>query len=205
MNFKSFLFASLIILSTILQAQTEGSGGKSSSLTLGFQGGLNVSKFQTELDSTDVSARIGWQCGMTLRYGNTFFIQGNLELGQSSVELVTPDTALINVQSKVYRTFMSVPVMLGYKVFKSDDGSSSVRLMAGMEASAILNTKVDEDLVYIEKDDFEPYSVYAVGGIGMDLWFLRLDLGLHYGLTPMIQGDETSKNVMGTFNIGFTF
>lgn len=205
MKLRTFLFTALLFSATVLSAQTESSSTKSSSLTLGFQGGLNVSKFQTELDSTDVSARIGWQGGMMLRYGGSFFIEGHLELGQSSVELVTPDTALMNIKSKVYRTFMSVPVMLGYKVFKSEDGSSSVRLMAGMEASAILKTKVDENLFYVEQDDFEPYSVYAVGGIGMDLWFLRVDLALHYGLTPMLQGDETSKNVMGTFNLGFTF
>ena len=203
MKYKIFLYITFLFPVLLLNAQTETNNG--STLTIGFQGGINASRFQTELDSTNIGARVGWQGGMTFRYGNNFFVQGNIELAQSSVEIISLDTGLVNIKGKAFRNYMSVPIMLGYKVFKSEDGSSSFRLMAGMEASALLKVKIDENFFYIEKKDFEPYSLNIVGGIGADLWFIRLDLGVHYGLTTMIYNDNSSKNLMGTFNIGFTF
>ncbi|MBN2729303.1 MAG: PorT family protein [Bacteroidales bacterium] len=174
-------------------------------LSMGFHLGVNSSRFQTEIDSTDVSARIGWQAGAMLRYGNRFFVQGKLNLGQSTVNMVTPDTALVNIESQLQRSFITIPVTLGYKIFQSPDGSSSFHLSGGIEAMAILKTQIDENLFYFTQDDFEPFSWAAVGYLGADLWVVRLDLGLHYGLTPMLQNDENSKNVMGTFNIGIIF
>lgn len=202
MNFKSLLFASFFLFASMLQAQTDASG--SSQLKMGLHGGLNLSRYQTELDSTDASARIGWQGGIMLRYGGNFFIEGNLNLGQSSANMMTTDS-IGTIETTVYRTFMALPVMAGTKIFSSDDGSSSIRLMAGIELMSVLKTDVSDSLLYIEADDFKPYSLAAVGGIGMDLWFLRFDLALRYGLTPMLSTDPDSKIVMGTFNIGVIF
>ncbi|HBG70158.1 MAG: hypothetical protein A2W93_10500 [Bacteroidetes bacterium GWF2_43_63] len=203
MKFKGFLFATLLFVSSLLHAQTDGSGSNAS-MKMGLHGGLNLSKFQTELDSTDASARIGWQGGLMLRYGGNLFIEGNLNLGQSSANMMTTDS-LGTVETTVYRTFMALPVMAGLKIFSSEDGSSSVRLMGGIEFMSILKTAVNDSLLNIEADDFKPYSLAAVGGIGMDLWFLRFDLALRYGLTPMLSTDPDSKIVMGTFNIGVIF
>ena len=201
MNFKSILFVSLLFITTILQAQTDGKG---SSLKFGLHGGLNMSKYQTELDSADASARIGWQGGLMLRYGGNFFVEGNLNLGQSSANMMTTDS-IGTVESTVYRTFLALPVMAGVKVFSSEDGSSSVRVMGGMEFMSILKTDVSDSLLWIKADDFKPYSLAAVGGVGLDLWFLRFDLALRYGLTPMLSTDPDSKIVMGTLNIGVIF
>ncbi len=203
MKFKGFLFASFFLFAFMLHAQTDGSGS-TSRLKMGLHGGLNLSKYQTELDSTDASARIGWQGGIMLRYGGNFFVEGNLNLGQSSSNLMTTDS-IGTVESTVYRTFMSLPVMAGVKVFSSPDGSSSFRVMGGIEFTSILKTDVSDSLLWIEADDFKPYSLAAVGGIGLDLWFLRFDLALRYGLTPMLSTDPNSKIVMGTFNIGILF
>lgn len=206
---KLLLFPLLAVFTTfVARAQDPATATESATgLRMGFHAGVNTSKFATEIsgDSTDVSARIGWQAGVMLRYGNRFFAETHLELGQSTVDLITPDTGLVNIDSKVYRNYITIPVMLGYKLFQSPDGSSSFRIMGGGEAMAILKTKIDENLFYFTEDDFEPFSWAVYGGIGADLWIIRLDLGLHYGLTPMLQNDDESRNVMTTFNIGITF
>lgn len=205
---KLILLISALLFAGFVSAQTTTTGDESTTgLKMGFHAGINTSKFATELsgDSTDVSARIGWQAGIMLRYGGRFFVESHLELGQSTIGLITPDTSLVNIETKVYRSFVTIPVMLGYKLFQSPDGSSSFRIMAGAEAMAILKTKIDENLFYFTQDDFEPFSFAAYGGIGADLWIVRLDLGLHYGLTPMLQTDDNSYNMMTTFNVGITF
>jgi len=201
---KFFTFLALFSIGFMTMAQ-EGSSESTTGLRMGFHLGVNSSRFQTELDSTDISARIGWQAGVMLRYGNRFFVQGKLNLGQTTTELMTPDTAMVNIESKLQRSFITIPLTLGYKIFQSPDGTSSFHVSGGIEGMAILKTKIDENLFYFTADDFEPFSWAAVGYIGADLWVVRLDLGLHYGLTPMLQDDETSKNVMGTFNIGILF
>ncbi len=207
---KSFFIsiATMFMFSSVIIAQdpvTTGEGNNG--LRMGFHAGINTSKFATELnaDSTDVSGRVGWQAGIMARYGGRFFCEAHLELGQSTVDLITPDTAMVNIETKVYRNFITIPVMLGFKLFQSPDGSSSFRIMAGAEGMALLKTKIDENLFFFTKDDFEPFSWSVYGGVGADLWIIRLDLGLHYGLTPMLQTDDQSRNVMGTFNLGITF
>lgn len=202
MKYLSFI---ALILTVLLSFGQETPTESATKLSMGFHLGINSSRFQTEIDSTDVSARIGWQAGAMLRYGNRFFIQGKLNLGQSTTEMVTPDTALVNIESKLQRSFITIPVTLGYKIFQSPDGSSSFHVSGGIEGMALLKTKIDENLFYFTQDDFEPFSWAAVGYLGADLWVVRLDLGLHYGLTPMLQGDTSSKNIMGTFNIGIIF
>lgn len=195
----------LVFLSILVFGQETPIESSAPSLKMGFHLGANSSRFQTEIDSTELSARIGWQAGIMLRYGNRFFIQSKLELGQSTTELITPDTALLNIESKLQRSFITIPVMTGYKLMQSPDGSSSLHVSAGIEAMAILKTKIDENLFYFTEDDFEPFSWAIIASLGADLWFVRLDLGLHYGLTPMLKNDDSSKNIMGTFNIGIIF
>ena len=203
MKFLSFL--ALLSLSILVFGQDTPVESSAPSLKMGFHLGANSSRFQTEVDSTELSARIGWQAGIMFRYGSRLFIQSKLELGQSTIDLITPDTALINIESKLQRSFITIPLMAGYKLMQSPDGSSSLHISAGIEAMAILKTKIDEDLFYFTEDDFEPFSWAIIASLGADLWVVRLDLGLHYGLTPMIESDPNSKNIMGTFNIGIIF
>ncbi|NLL28859.1 MAG: PorT family protein [Bacteroidales bacterium] len=201
MKTKGLFLVFAVLLSTALIGQTDGDR----KLFFGGQGGVNVSRFQTELDSTTTGARLGWQAGAMVRYGGRFFAEAQINLGQSSAELVRKDTSMLSIRSKVYRTFVSVPVMAGYKIFSSEDGTSNFRIMAGAEATMMLKTKLDENFFYVEKDDFEPSSFSAIAGIGADFWFIRLDLAIHYGFTPLLRNDDKSKNIMGSFNIGVIF
>lgn len=187
-------------------AQVTPTATPTSRLFFGFHGGINTSKFGTEFtDSADVTARIGWQAGAMVRYGNRFFGQAKLELCSSTSQMVGPDTSLVNIETKLDRNYIQVPVMLGYKLFQSPDGKSSLNLSAGMEGTALLKIAIDENLFYFTEDDFEPFSWSIITQVGFELWFVRFDLGYHYGLTPLLATDDQSLNRMLTFNLGIIF
>lgn len=198
----------LLIMSTglSLMAQDPVSTTPVSRFFFGFHAGVNTSRFGTEFtDSADVSSRVGWQAGAMVRYGNRFFVQSKLELASSTSQMIGPDTSLINIETKLNRNYIQIPLMLGYKLFQSPDGKSSLNFSGGIEGTALLKAAMDENLFYVTENDFEPFSWSAIAQLGFDLWFLRLDLGFHYGLTPMLSTDDKSLNRMLTFNLGVIF
>lgn len=195
------MFASV----AILNAQTETNTG--SKLNVGIHGGINISKFQTELDSTDVSGRPGGQVGISFRYGRRFFIQGDFDLFMTTSQLIHVDTSLANIdiKSTVNRSMISIPVTLGYKLFSSSDGKAALYIAAGMEASSVLRTKLDANAFYLNKNDFQPFAFGSKASIGAEFFFLHVDLSFHWGLTPLLETDSKSYNRMVSLNIGINF
>lgn len=203
---KKYIIILLMLISAIsLNAQTQTQNG--AMLKFGIHGGINVSKFQTELDSTDVSGRPGGQVGLSFRYGNRFFIQGDFDLFMTTSQLIHIDTSLANVdiKSSVNRSMISVPITLGYKILSTSDSKAALYIAAGVEASSVLRTKLDENAFYLTKNDFQPFAFGTKASIGAVFFFLHVDLGFHWGLTPLLENDPKSYNRMVSLNIGVNF
>lgn len=168
-------------------------------------GGGNFSQLLT--DSVDqTKARIGYQLEGMLRYGSSFFVQGGVALfGMSSQLIDASDTlGLINtgqnVDEKVDVRFIHIPIQLGYKLFSSSDGSSSLWIAAGGYVDQIFDVDMGSGALDIE--DFRKTSMGVIGTAGLDLWVLTLKLSYHHGLTPIFKADKNSMKYSIAFSVG---
>ena len=201
-------FILLLILSLLsLYGKSQIDETNKPKLSFGIHGGLNVSRFNTEMDSTEINGRPGAQIGLSLRYGGRFFIQSDINFIASTSQLIHLDTSLANVdvKSTLNRSMLSIPISLGYKILQSKDKKSSLYLTVGADFTSVLKTQLDANAFYITKDDFQPFSAGAKTSLGADIYFFHFDLGILWGLTPLLENDSKSLNRMISANIGINF
>ena len=82
-----------------------------------------------------------------VRYGGRFFAETQINLGQSSAELVRKDTSMLSIRSKVYRTFVSVPLWLDIKFSHLKTELVILELWQELKLTMMLKTKLDENFL----------------------------------------------------------
>jgi hypothetical protein len=115
-----------------------------------------------------------------------------------------------NWKQKITIGSVDVPVLLGFKIIHSK--AITWRIELGPQVSFITNTKIsDLNSVTgpIESSSFKSVNWYIIGGTGIDVLFLKLDIRYMYGLNQMIQDVQTatasfdSRNQMFAVSLGF--
>lgn len=176
--------------------------------TIGIYAGGNVSSLLTD-SLSNTKARIGYQYGGFFRYGNKVFFSTDIALYSMSSQLVdATDTALIigganTIEDKIDLQFLHFPIHVGYKIFKSPDGTSAVWISAGAYLDQIFKVKLND--LGLAKSDFRTTSFGLVGSAGIDLWFLTFQLNYHHGLTPIFKVDDNSLKYNVSFSAGIKF
>jgi hypothetical protein len=202
------LISSFIILFSVIFTSAQSSD-ENKRINFGLYGGGNISQLLTDSVS-ETKARIGYQAGAFIRYGEKLFIRGDVAMfGMSSMLIDANDTlgliqiGMTDIEDKIDLQFIHVPVQLGFKLFQSPDGSSSFWIAAGAYMDQIYNVK-DNDLG-ISMNDFEKTSFGAIGSAGFDLWFLTFQLNYHHGLSPIFKLDDQSMKYTLSFSAGVKF
>jgi hypothetical protein len=181
---------------------------KSGQTNFGLYAGGNVSQLLTD-SVTNTKARIGYQYGAFVRYGNNFFIRGDVGLFSMSSQLIdAADTLQIisgmsQIEDKIDIQYIHIPILLGIKLFKSPDGTSSVWLAAGGYLDQIYKVKPND--LNLIKSDFNTTSTGISLSAGLDLWFLTFQIGYNRGLTPMFKIDDQSLKYSVFFSAGLKF
>jgi len=185
-------------------SQDQGSG----KTNFGLYAGGNVSQLLTD-SVTNTKARIGYQYGAFFRYGNSFFVRGDVGLFSMSSKLIdAADTLQIisgitQIEDKIDIQYIHIPVLLGVKLFKSPDGTSSVWLAAGGYLDQIYKVKPND--LNLARSDFNTTSMGMSFSAGLDLWFLTFQVGYNRGLTPMFKIDDQSLKYTVFFSAGVKF
>ena len=167
--------------------------------------GVSASLLSTDPDSLQSSARFGYQVGLSLRFGETFYIQPGLYWQRSSTELKDEFPSARELNDSIDLDAILASVHIGYHVINTDP--LNVRIQAGLNGTSIVNV---ENTEFDEFVDFNTILLGAPVGVGVDLFdFLSADLTYELGLTSLfdqvfgIDVDVTS-NVF-RFNVGLIF
>jgi hypothetical protein len=198
-----YLFMIMVISSSLVAQEEDGP-----KMSFGVYGGGNISKLLTD-SVTDSQARIGYQYGGFVRYGGSFFVQGDVALFAMSSQLVdAADTTQLpgsteDIEEKIDIQFIHVPLQLGYKILSSPDGSSAIWVAAGGYVDQIF--KVKPNMLGLSKDDFKTTSLGWVATAGLDLWLITFKLSYQYGLTPVYKVDDQSMKYTVSFSAGIKF
>lgn len=174
---KWFLLMGLsLFVTNVLPAQIQ----------FGIKGGVSTTEIQ--VDDLDIlrpgggdrlqlaleEANFGVHAGVMLRVplGRTFLLQPELVFNSNTVEYRVEDTnqpGLVGALLEEKYQYLDIPLLLGLKF-------GPVRLMAGPEGRVFIDSA--SDLFRFEDYDqtFENLTISWLGGIGLDLWNLTLDV-----------------------------
>ncbi len=178
---KSILFLLICFISiTVLPAQIKLGvkvGGSTTSLNasqinLFNQGGLK----ELQLALADANYGIHGGFLVQVKLGG-LLIQPEFLFNSNSVDYEVTDlsTLISQIKTEKYQ-YLDIPVLLGFKL-------GPLRLMAGPEAHVYLNNTsglLDFDGY---RQDFDELTLAWMGGVGLDLWNIMLDLRYEGNLT----------------------
>ncbi len=166
---------------------------------LGVKLGYNASKLSANVDSIKSSFNSGFHIGVWSRF-RTF-----------------PTTILPIIsgwKQKIKIGSVDVPVMVGFKIIHSD--FITWRIELGPQASFVVNQKIEDVNSVtgpIKDASLSSVNWYVLGGTGIDILFLKLDIKYQYGLNQLVKDVETtggtttssfdSKNQMFVVSLGF--
>ena len=176
---------------------------------LGVKLGYNANKLSTNLDSIKSQVNSGFHIGVWTRFGKRLYVAPELQYTMSGAVFTEEgNLSTSNWKQKITIGSLEIPVLVGFKIIHSD--FITWRLELGPEASFAVNKKVsDENAVTgpITTASLNTVNWYFLGGTGIDILFLKLDIRYQAGLNQLIQdaGNYTfdTKNQMFVVSLGF--
>ena len=190
----------IIILCTFVPA-----GTSFAQVIVNPQIGISASVLSTDPDSLQSSARFGYQVGLSLRFGETFYIQPGLYWQRSSTELKDEFPSPEELNDSIDLDAILASIHVGYYAINTDP--VTLRLQAGLNGTSIVQV---EDTEFDEIVDFNTILLGAPVGVGVDLFgFLSADLTYELGLTSLFDQvfglDVDVTNNVFRFNVGLLF
>jgi hypothetical protein len=171
--------------------------------------GYNANKLTADPDSIKSQFNSGFHVGIWTHFGKRFYVAPALHYSMSGAVFTREGKdETKNWKQKVKIGSLDIPVLVGFKLIHSD--LITWRLELGPEASFVINKKVeDENSVTgpIEEASINNMNWYVMGGTGVDVLFLSLDLRYKYGLNNVVGDAGTyqfdAKNQMFVVSLGF--
>ena len=191
---KRFILSTLIIAAVSFSALSQ--------TTVKVAIGINSSRLSTDQESWSNSARIGWQGGGSLLLGDKFYVEPGVYYSSISSDMVHKDDVNLDFTNTI--SMIRIPVFAGYHLLgNASESFFNLRVFGGPSASFI--TKVEtSDLI---KDDFSKVLWAVDAGIGVNVWWLFLDMGYEWGLNDIYSHDDHGSAKTHAFwtNLGIRF
>jgi hypothetical protein len=182
-------------------------------LDFGIKAGYNANKLSANIDSVSSQFKSGMLLGVYLRFGKRFYVQPELYYSIQGAQYALNDPANKGSWSqKVTIGSIDIPVLLGFKIIKGE--KINLRINAGPQVSFVTNSQVKDlnDLIPgpLTGSSVNPVNWYIQAGLGVDLWFLTVDVrylgGLNEVISTVEQGTQTwnfnSKNNVFQLSLG---
>ena len=189
----------ILLLITFILCATVFSYGQ---FALGVKLGYNANKLSTNIDTVKSQFSSGFHVGVWTRIGNRFYVAPELQYTMSGAVFTNDGKLTTNDwKQKITIGSLDVPVMVGFKIIHSD--FLTWRIELGPEASFVVNKKVkDENSVAgpIKEASLSSVNWYVLGGTGIDILFLKLDIRYQYGLNQLIKDVQTSGTTTASFD-----
>jgi hypothetical protein len=170
--------------------------------------GPNISNYNMQTQAMEADSRFGYQIGGFLRYGGRFYLQSGLTYVSvnSRLSYKTPGNITsppAEVAGRVNSRMLQLPILGGANLFNLRRQTGKVRLQAGPAFSLL--TRVRDNELNMDRDDFRNIWAHALAGVGLDVWFFSLDFGYQWGLSNAFANDTDGRHRMASLSLGITF
>jgi hypothetical protein len=168
---------------------------------LNFYIGGNSNTMSGSTASYNANSALGYQLGVAFKKGGFTYWQVGLMYNYSAYGFNTVatniDTGKLNVQA------LDIPVTLGINFLSF---AKIVGLRAFVNAIPAFTLGVGNNDFGISKDNVNSFVFYVGGGIGVDIFFLMIDIGYNYGTGSLMKNSASSTNPGQAYlNLGFRF
>ena len=168
---------------------------------LNFYIGGNSNTMSGSTASYNANSALGYQLGIAYKKGSFTYWQVGLMYNYSAFGFNTAvtniDTGKLNIQA------LDIPVTLGINFLSF---AKIVGLRAFVSAIPAFTLGVGNNNFGISKDNVNSFVFYVGGGIGVDIFFLMIDIGYNYGTGSLMKNSASSTNPGQAYlNLGFRF
>ncbi len=188
----------LLVIAIALCASTFSYG----QFALGIKLGYNANKLSTNLDTVKSQFNSGFHVGIWTRFGKRLYVAPELQYAMTGAVFTNEgNLSTNNWKQKITIGSMDVPVLIGFKIIHSD--FITWRIELGPQASFNVSKKVEDENSAagpIKESSLSSMSWYVLGGTGIDILFLKLDIRYQYGLNQLIKDVQTSGSTNASFD-----
>lgn len=144
--------------------------------------GMNLSVLSSDvIDYEDPGFRLGFMGGIGVKVGEDFYFEPGLQWTYNTFELVHESDESLDHLSIIRG--LRVPVLVGFQFGKNED-FLRFRIFAGPSATFILGVNDENNNAGVpNKNDINSVIWSGNAGIGLDVWFLYIELGYEFGLS----------------------
>lgn len=170
--------------------------------------GFNTSRLSTDPGNWQHDARLGYQFGGSVAFGQKFYVEPGIFWMRNNSEIThvgdDGSSGAINFNHNI--SMIRVPVFVGYSLLGNEETLADLRVFLGPAMSFV--TAVDNGDNHPEAPAKEDYKNVQWGGdigIGVSVWWLFLDMGYEFGLSKIYEDtDKFGDAKASTFwtNIG---
>ncbi|MBK7871304.1 MAG: outer membrane beta-barrel protein [Saprospiraceae bacterium] len=167
--------------------------------------GVNVSAVDAKLKDIRAEARVGWNAGLDLRFGEgALYFTPGVHYFNYTARLIKDLDDPNDVEFKDETTIqnLKVPVNIGLRL-TGEGGLLQLHAKGGVTPSYVLSVKEKAGFAF-DKDSLKDWTFGANVGLGVDVLFLTVDLNYEIGLSDYFEGAE-GKNNMLTLSAGIKF
>lgn len=193
---KLSLLIGMLLLTTIAYAQVK----------VNPKAGLNFSALTADGEIIESDGlRVGYNAGLDFRIGeneNWFYFQPGLHYYSVGAKLVLNDNDnAAEVRDIVAVNSIKLPLNGGLYL-TGTDGALRVRLNAGMVPTILMG--VEDNALFLGKEDFKTFGLGFNAGLGMDLTILTLDFNYEAGITEVFEAGAGRNNIF-SISAGLVF
>ncbi|MBV8327008.1 porin family protein [Chryseobacterium sp.] len=165
---------------------------------IGVKGGTNFTKTSTESSSLEGKYGFGYQAGLMTRMDiGKLYVQGEALFNKRKTSYESKD----GTSAKLSWNSIDIPVVVGYKVVKTDD--FNLRVFAGGVYSYAFKNNLSTSAAIREGfEKFDKSNIGITGGIGVDYKNFTVDLRYENGLSNV---SKVFKSKPHSFSLGIGY
>ena len=188
MNMQKLLTATLVAMLIGFTAQAQ--------FEIKPTAGINLSNVSTTPSGTKTSAKMGYQFGGSLMFGNRLYLSPGIYYFQQVTQFVisNPDGSTTAITSDAKTAGVKIPLLVGFKLIDPEtDPMVNFRIFAG--PSVNFNTKSKFSSGFgSDEIKWKKNTWGAQVGAGLDVSFFFVEAGYEFGLSSSYEGDSASQN-----------
>jgi hypothetical protein len=166
-------------------------------------GGLNGASYSGLEEGLSQNSNLGFQGGAAILFGTTWYFEpGVVWYGTNTKLSIDSLNSAAELENRI--TGFKIPLMVGYRFFGRTQNLLNLRLFVGATANVVSKIKFGD--IEMDKDLYNNLNWNANFGLGLDIWFLYLELGYELGLSE-IYTSESALNLLKQndlyINLGF--
>ncbi len=165
--------------------------------------GVNTVDIRNDLDDYAFEGSRGYNVGVDFRIGEKLIVQPGIHYYKLKTELEDISNEPVANLNGFSNTSIRVPLMIGRGIGENEQ--LQFRILAG--GLAAFRMKVDSEDVdfFNDEDNFKAATFSAIGGVGVDISRIAINLTYEYGLSDILEEGNGTRNNIASLTLGFVF